>query len=225
MVKTGQNCLKENLKFEILPSATKRAFEQCQNLLFLSKDWYLAGGTALALQVGHRQSVDLDFFTPLKEFDEDFIDREMFKTGKWELTYREKGTVYGKFYGAKMSFIAYPFFRPAKKKIKVGHVNVLSAEDIAVMKIIAISQRGRKRDFFDLFWYCKNYQPLEAVLRRVSKQYPEQKHNFNHVVKSLVYFEDAEDDIMPAIFFRVGWTEVKRFFEKEVRNLAKDLFL
>lgn len=225
MVKAGQNCVTENLRLEILPPATKRAFEQCQKLSFLSKDWYLAGGTALALQAGHRQSVDLDFFTPHGEFDEVFTEREMFNTGKWETTYQEKGTLYGKYQGAKVSFIAYPFFRPSKKKIKVGHISVLTVDDIAVMKVIAISQRGRKRDFFDLFWYCKNCQSLTEVLRRVSKQYPGQKHNFNHIVKSLTYFDDAEDDIMPLIFFRVNWSEVKRFFDKETKRVAEELFL
>ncbi|MFH1253631.1 MAG: nucleotidyl transferase AbiEii/AbiGii toxin family protein [Candidatus Uhrbacteria bacterium] len=225
MVNVDKDRVKIDLALEILPPSTKRAFEFCTKEPFFSKDWYLAGGTAMALQVGHRQSVDLDFFTPRGEFDEAFVEREMFNTGKWETTFREKGTLYGKYRGAKMSFIAYPFFHPSRKKIKVGNVNILIVDDIAVMKIIAISQRGRKRDFFDLFWYCQNREPLINVLQRVAKQYPEQKHNFNHIVKSLTYFEDAENDLMPVILFRINWHDVKKFFLKEAKTIAQELFL
>jgi len=103
----------DKLHLDVLPRVTRLAFLECIKLpLFAKNNWYLAGGTALALQVGHRQSVDLDFFTTKLSFDELAVERELLATGKWQLTYKEKGTIYGVYADAKMSLIAYPFFIP-----------------------------------------------------------------------------------------------------------------
>ena len=214
----------EELRLDILPPATRRAFLACIKLrLFRRNKWYLAGGTAMSLQVGHRQSVDLDFFTPLKKIQEVAVERELLNTGHWQTTYRESGTIYGKFMEAKMSLIAYPFFIPAKGRLFCGTITILLPTDIAVMKIIAISQRGRKRDFFDLYWYCRNREPLENIVRRAVKQYPGQEDNLNHIIKSLTYFVDAENDPAPKIFFSASWKEVKFFFQKEAVILSRRL--
>jgi hypothetical protein len=218
--------LKEaELNLKILPPKTKKAFFYCaENFSWLDNyGLYLAGGTALALQAGHRQSVDLDFFTQKNNFSNASIQRKLMAGGGWELTYVEDGTIYGKIIGAKISLIAYPFFIPAKPFLKFGNMKILSKEDIAVMKIIAISQRGRKRDFVDLFWYFKNCESLMDVLDRVKTQYPGQEHNLHHIVKSLVYFADAEKDPMPALFFSASWKGIKKYFEAEVRRASKSL--
>lgn len=95
--------------------------------------------------------------------------------------------------------------------------------DVAVMKIMAISQRGKKRDFFDLYWCAQHLEPLEQTIIRLKKQYPTVAHNYHHLLKSLVYFSDAEDDPDPEIYFSADWTTVKNFFEKEVIIVAKNL--
>lgn len=213
-----------DLHSDILPRVTRRAFLACIHLpLFSHSGWYLAGGTALALQVGHRQSVDLDFFMPQKQFRELKTERELLVTGQWRTTFREKGTIYGEFHQAKMSLIAYPFFIPSAERVRCGTVRILTPSDIAVMKIVAISQRGRKRDFFDLYWYCKNREPLIGVVLRALKQYPGQEHNLVHILKSLVYFADAENNPAPKIFFKARWSEVKKFFRKEVPRITREL--
>ncbi len=186
--------------------------------------WYLAGGTALTLHVGHRQSVDLDFFTPQGIIDEIATERTLVNTGHWNKTLRDTGTLYGTYMGEKMSLIAYPFFIPSAAEVRCGTVRILTPEDIASMKIIAVSQRGRKRDFVDLYWYCKNRESLGTVVRRAMSQYPGQERNINHILKSLAYFDDAEDDPMPKIFFKASWKEIKLFFQKEVKALALERF-
>ncbi|MBI4128310.1 MAG: nucleotidyl transferase AbiEii/AbiGii toxin family protein, partial [Parcubacteria group bacterium] len=75
--------------------------------------------------------------------------------------------------------------------------HLLDIRDIAVMKIIVISQRGRKRDFVDLYWYAQHVEPLGAVLERLPDQYPTVAHDYHHILKSLIYFADAEEDPMP----------------------------
>ncbi len=213
-----------DLHLDILPLATRRAFLRCAEISFFAHSkWYLAGGTALGLQVAHRQSVDLDFFTTEGSLRMASLERQMRNHGDWTTNFGDAGTLYGKFMGAKISFIAYPFFRPSKEVARCGTVTMLKPQDIAAMKIIAVSQRGRKRDFIDLYWYCVNREPLEDVVRRALRQYPDKKHNVPHILKSLTYFEDAEGDPMPQTFFDADWRKIKSYFEREVTKAAKNI--
>ncbi len=165
------------LKFNTLPDPTHKALDYLSTKSWLkNSSWYLAGGTALALQYGHRKSFDLDFFSPENDFDLEMLIRNFADTD-WKTTLREKGTVYGELMGAKISFIAYPFFGPKQPFIMHGNVRILDERDIAVMKVIAVSQRSRKRDFFDFYWYIKNREPLVTVMKMVNDQYPNLYHN------------------------------------------------
>lgn len=207
---------------DILKQKTKRAFKFLASQEWLKKtSWYFAGGTALALHEGHRISLDLDFFNPQKDF---YIKKLLSHLDKtyWKIDVAEEGTVYGEVFGTKVSFIAYPFFVP-KAKIKwFGSIRVLNPADIAVMKIIAISQRGRKRDFVDLYWHLINHESLGEVIRRLPDQYPTVAHNYHHILKSLMYFVDAEEDPMPKIFFDATWREIKKYFQQEVPRITKE---
>lgn len=153
------------------------------------------------------------------------LERLLFASGQWSTTLREQGTIYGIIAKAKASFIAYPFFHPSRKRVRVGHIHLLVPEDIAAMKVIAISQRGRKRDFIDLYWYCQNRDPLMDVVRRAVRQYPGQEKNLHHILKSLTYFDDAEQDPMPKVFFKLSWQEVKRYFTREVPKASSQFYL
>lgn len=210
--------------YETLPKKTKRALD------FLSKEkwlknsrWYLAGGTALAIQVGNRKSLDLDFFTVKKNFNTKNLIVHFSGNKDWIIEIEDKNTIYGKLLDAKVSFIAYPFFIPKQKMSQHGEIKVLSPIDIAVMKITAVSQRGRKRDFFDLYWCARNIEPLEQIIKRLPEQYPSVAHDYHHILKSLVYFEDAETDPEPEIYFRASWTTVKKFFRKEIPIITRKL--
>ena len=215
---------KLNWHYETLPRKTKKALD------FLSKEkwlknskWYLAGGTALALQVGNRKSFDLDFFTVKKNFNTKNLINHFSDNKDWIAEVEDKNTIYGKLLKAKISFIAYPFFIPKQKMSLYGEIPVMNPIDIAVMKITAVSQRGRKRDFFDLYWCARNIEPLEQIIRRLPAQYPSVAHDYHHILKSLVYFEDAETDPEPEIYFPASWTTVKRFFRKEIPVITRKL--
>ena len=211
----------EELQLSVLPATTKRALLVLSKAQWLKKyGWYLAGGTALALQAGHRQSVDLDFFTKKKLFDVEKLETNLKNIGNWVTSSRSIGTLYGKLFNVKISFIAYPFFRPSTKKLVFGNVVILNPDDIAVMKIIAISQRGRKRDFIDLYWYLKNSGNFYETLSRMIKQYPQQ-HNLPHIFKSFIYFDEAEKDPDPRTNMGVLWNDVKSFFRRETAIVAR----
>ena len=136
---------------------------------------------------------------------------------------KQKSTIYGELFKAKVSFITYPFFIPKEQPKFYGFIRILSALDIAVMKIIAISQRGRKRDFFDLYWCAQNIEPLINIIERLKTQYPSVAHDYHHLLKSLVYFADAESDPAPTIYFKASWRKVKNFFIKEIPVIARNL--
>lgn len=207
--------------YQTLPSGAKKALEFLSAKTWLKKTgWYLAGGTALALQTGIRKSFDLDFFTEQKNFDTKKLLVRFLGNKDWITDIEEENTVYGRLLNTKISFIAYPFFIPKQKPLWIGSIRVLDKLDIAVIKITAISQRGRKRDFFDLYWCAKNIESLEQIIKRLKKQYPSVAHNYHHILKALVYFEDAENDPDPEIYFDADWKKVKRFFIKEIPLIA-----
>lgn len=213
-----------NLHINALPVKTQKAFNfLSQEKWLMDSDWYLAGGTALTLQVGHRKSVDLDFFTKRKEFSTDKLLKHFSGLPDWKTDVGAENTIYGELFGAKVSFIAYPFFIPADKSILYGSITILGQKDIAVMKIIAISQRGKKRDFIDLFWLMNHGQDLEATMRRLKNQYPSVAHDYHHILKSLVYFADADCDPMPELNFKVSWKEVKDYFIYQIPRISRNL--
>ena len=81
----------------------------------------------------------------------------------------------------------------------------------------------RKRDFFDLYWYVTHRESLLAVMERLPRQYPMVAHDWHHIIKSLVYFADAENDPMPEIKFKATWNQVKKFFQTEANVTTKKL--
>ncbi len=91
------------------------------------------------------------------------------------------------------------------------------------MKIIAISQRGKKRDFVDLYWCAMNQEPLKHIIQTAVHQYPGQEHNINHILRSLIFFDDAEKDPMPKLFFKANWHGIKKYFQAEVPKVAREI--
>ncbi|MBU3918467.1 nucleotidyl transferase AbiEii/AbiGii toxin family protein [Patescibacteria group bacterium] len=211
-----------NWQTNVLPKETQKALEFFKNQKWLkNSEWYLAGGTGLALQAGHRSSVDLDFFTLKKNINNNMLLLKFPK--EWKTTVSEQGTIYGEIYKAKVSFIVYPFFIPKLPLLKLNNIKVLQSKEIALMKIITISQRGKKRDFFDLYWCCLNIAPLKELILSLKEQYPSIAHNYHHILKSLVYFDDADNDPLPRILFDADWHSVKKFFRQEVLKITKEI--
>ena len=187
----------------------------------LMDDAYLAGGTACALQIGHRISVDLDFFTP-KEFNAKELVRSLKNIGKFELDMQKWGTILGDLEKIKFSIFVYkyPVLFPFKS---LFGINILDLQDIAAMKIDAISTRGIRRDFMDLYFICQSGISLNEILEFYDHKFGALASNIVHIQKSLVYFVDAEMTAMPKMLKRVEWDDVKKYFESEVRKLAKKL--
>lgn len=185
------------------------------------RNFYLAGGSGVALHLGHRISEDLDFFTQ-KDLNTRTLIQRLKRLNKFELQTEAWGTVTGILCDVRASFFtySYPLVEPSKK---LFGVNVASLTDIGLMKLIAISQRGSRRDFVDLFFICQ-VMPLEQLMALLPKKYVGVKYSLNHILRSLVYFADAEIEPMPKMLQPIRWSKVKRFFETEVKKIAQANF-
>jgi predicted nucleotidyltransferase component of viral defense system len=202
---------------QVLPGNTKAVLALLEKSEIIQKA-YLAGGTALALQLGHRISYDLDFFTK-EEFDEKRLLPVIKKISSFQLEQIAWRTILGKFEDVRFSifYYQYPLLCPTKR---FGMINVVDVPDIAAMKIATIASRGTKRDFVDLYFICKEVVSLKESIHLYDKKYKNLATTIIHIMKSLVYFEDAEPDEMPKMLKEVQWEEVKRYFENEVRRLS-----
>lgn len=203
---------------EGLSEITKGNLEILKRERFLSH-FYLAGGTGCALHLGHRLSYDLDFFTP-KPFSEDSIIARLKELGELAVEDRAQYTIVGNFRGERVSFFIYPYPLLYDWKTYRG-VKVADLRDIACMKLDAISSRGTKRDFIDLYFITHSGIRLDNCLRLFRKKYKGVDYSFYHILKSLSYFNDAEEDEMPTMLKDVSWDEVKRFFAGEAKGLGR----
>jgi hypothetical protein len=193
--------------------------KETSTVLNLLKDsapeFYLAGGTALALELGHRISIDLDFFSANKFSTQEIADRLKTK-GHLEITSMDKDALNGSLDGVKISFFKYPYklLFPTKK---YDNVAVADERDIAAMKILAISDRGSKKDFVDLFTLLKIYS-LDDILKFFNEKYKDYNYNMLHILKSLFYFFDADLDPEPIYINTINWVNVK----KSIKNIVDE---
>jgi len=89
------------------------------------------------------------------------------------------------------------------------------------MKIAAIASRGNKRDFVDLYFICKEAAPLGKAIQLYDKKYKNLATTSIHIMKSLIYFDDAEPENMPEMLKKVEWAQIKKYFENEVKKMVK----
>lgn len=184
------------------------------------KNYYLAGGTSLALQFGHRQSVDLDFFTT-KTINTNLLIKKISRTGSFKLLKEEENTVEGILDGVKVSFMTYPYIF-LKKTLKFdNNVNLASATDIALMKLNAIAGRNAKKDFIDLYYFLdKGKKDLFWLFAQMKNKYKGLDYDVMHLYKSLVYFVEADKEPMPKMLCTIDWPWIKNFFIKEVKKIT-----
>lgn len=138
--------------------------------------------------------------------------------GDFKLDSEEIGAIHGSLDKVRLSFLFYDY-KLLFPLIKFGKVNLADERDIAAMKIDAISSRGGKKDFIDLFFLLKKYS-LTELLDFFEKKFQGIKYNQLHILKSLVYFEDAESEPMPTMLKKINWQQVKKQISREVKGLV-----
>lgn len=201
----------------ILPD-TLRAIQLVSNIPIV-KDSYLAGGTALALQLGHRISVDLDFFTGM-EFDETMLASSLGNFPEFVEEGKAWRTIWGKVGETKFSLFYYKYPLIGKSLIFEG-LNLASKEDIAAMKIHAVSDRGTKRDFIDLYMLAQEFG-LDDILEFYDDKYGDLESRSYHLIRALDYFSDADHEgVSPKMLIDLSWEKVKEYFANESLRLAR----
>ena len=164
----------------------------------------LVGGTSLALQYGHRSSVDLDFFGEITADDED-IKGVLRKFGSLLVLKESKNIKVYQLDGIKIDIVNYSYAWIDDAIVEDGIV-LASPQDIAAMKINAIEGRGTKKDFIDIYFLLQHYT-LKEILEFYTEKYPE--YSIFRALMSLTYFEDAETQIMPRMFVDVSWNDIR----------------
>jgi len=180
------------------------------------RSFYLAGGTALALHLGHRRSGDLDLFSP-RPFNEDALIAAVQGLPKLSVLSKSNQTVYLHISGTKVSFIEYdyPMLFPLER---FQGLAVADVRDITAMKISALASRGSRRDFVDLYAVAQEYN-LPALLKLFERKFAKANYSMVHVRKALTYFADAEKEAMPDMLVPLSWERVKEYFVGEVTRL------
>lgn len=199
-----------------LPPPTETLIAKIKTLNFLKK-FYLSGGTALSLQIGHRQSNDLDFFTK-ESFNPEKLQVELNQLGQLKNVEIEKNTLNLYIDGVKLQFLYYPY-KLIEKKVIWNDINLSSVLDIACTKLITISSRGGKKDFIDLYVIINQIFSLKKIFTSLSKKYAKINYNKVHLLKSLLYFTDADLQPMPKMLIKLDWKTVKREIVKEVKKI------
>lgn len=207
------------LQYSAVDKGTLELLKSLMQQEFLS-DFNLVGGTALALQLGHRISVDLDLFTD-KEFNTTEIKAQLEQEYKLIDVIENKAGIIQKIeYPVnsanfiKVDIVKYRYKLINPPIIKEG-IRLLSMEDIIPMKLTAMANRGLKKDFYDIYFLLQEYT-LKEMIEFFEKKFS--NYNNFYIIKSLTYFEDAENDFEPKLLKKCTWDEVKQFIKSKVQE-------
>lgn len=213
------------LHWEILDKYRIELLKQLVNIIDLD-DCYMAGGTALSLQLGLRKSVDFDFFVPgrlnssvlfeqLRSLDRNIIATDISSRGTCDVIIN----------GVQVSFMEYHYklVDPLIESEEIAGLKLASINDIASMKALAMANRGSKKDFFDLYHIYKipgfDTEKLVSCLR---DKYGENT-DLSYIGMGLNYFDDAEDEVLPETFVKYDWDKIKLFFSNIQNDFMKEL--
>ena len=200
----------------VLTAGSEEDIKMLSSLPLLSQ-FYLAGGTGCALHLGHRISEDLDFFSN-QPFSHMEVRDLLIGCGTFITDYSDSQTLVGRFNLTKTVFFhyAYPLIKETHDLL---NLHVASLEDIGCMKIDTISARGKKRDFIDLYFILEHFHlSLKEFFGNFELKYRRSGYNLHHILKSLVYFEDAEPEPQPRMLKEFSWDSLKAFFKQQIKD-------
>ncbi len=220
------------MHWEILDETRIQILKQLTDSIQLS-DYYMAGGTALSLQMGLRKSVDFDFFVP-HSFDTEGLFRQIrniFHDETVSVIEVNSDTCNMDVSGVRVSFFKYTcgMLQPVVRTGDMENLRLASPEDIAVMKASAIGGRGAKKDFFDLYFILNRRKiSPEDLAKGLYRKYGKD-HDFFYIGMGLGYFTDAEKEDLPETFVQYNWNQIKEYFisiqpkfERELERVATE---
>lgn len=173
----------------------------------------LVGGTSLALQLGHRKSIDLDFFGHIEDSAED-IKQFLRSIGRLTVIKESPNIKIYMLDGIKVDFVNYCYGWIDEPICEDG-ICLASMRDIAAMKINAVEGRGTKKDFIDIYFLLQHFS-LQQMLDFYARKYPE--NSTFRALMSLTYFDDADPQIAPEMCVSVSWEDIKQTIEQAVKT-------
>lgn len=201
---------------ETLPKGTKSVLDELKQISDI-QNFYLTGGTALSLQLGHRESEDLDFFTR-NVFQPQALQQKLLQYGQLEDVTIEENTLNLFMNKVKLQFLHYPY-KLLEEPTDWEGIYLSSILDIACTKLVTVSMRGSKKDFIDIYVILQT-KSLEELFTKLNEKYQEVQYNAPHILKSLLYFSDADNQPMPRMHISIEWEDVKDFITKKVKDFT-----
>lgn len=209
--------------WESVTPGLHRALNEVGNLPF-SQRFYLAGGTGLSLLLGHRRSVDLDFFSESDELDEN--SRTEIINGlsghTIQIIEATTGNLLMLVEGIRTGFFSYGY-PLVSETVHIENVRVASIVDIGLMKCDALISRGRRKDFYDLFFIAREID-LEALFAFGQEKYALYRDFPLLVLEHMLIFDYADRDVQPDLFEDIPWEDVKQFFIRQARQISTRWF-
>ncbi|MDR0938058.1 MAG: nucleotidyl transferase AbiEii/AbiGii toxin family protein [Mediterranea sp.] len=173
----------------------------------------LVGGTALALQLGHRRSIDLDLFGKIT-CDNDELQDGLRQLGTLSVRKESPNIKIYTVNDIKVDFVNYPY-EWIDDMVVEDSIRLASPKDIAAMKVNAIQGRGSKKDFVDMYFLLRRFT-LPEIMDFYRQKYPD--HSVFRAIMSLTYFADADQQASPEMLLAVSWEEMKESIAAEVRK-------
>jgi predicted nucleotidyltransferase component of viral defense system len=208
--------------WEALTAETQDAFHLVSRLPFIQR-FYLAGGTGLALHLGHRFSVDLDLFSPDNNAvgpDQRAVLRDSFEDPSLAITYDKDMTFVANWRGVGLSFFCLSLYPLVEPRWLLDGVPIASLAEIGAMKLAAIIDRGTRKDLVDLYYILQSVS-LDNLFQVAAAKYARVRTFAISATRALAYFEDAEALPMPQMLDRTSWTKMKRFLENQAVEVGR----
>jgi hypothetical protein len=203
---------------EILPPRQLRVLDQIGTVLS-RRGFFLVGGTAVALHLGHRRSVDFDWFTSA-QFDPLEMAQELRDKGIAFVTEEvATGTLHGMVNRVRVSLIRHNYPLLARLRNWRGGILIASRADLAAMKLSAVAQRGAKKDFVDVYALGRRANSLGQMLRWYQDKFAIE--DYAHLLRSLAYFDDADPERLPRMLWNVKWRTVKETIKRWIQSVPR----
>lgn len=186
--------------------------------------YYLAGGTALALHIGHRYSHDLDFFSNQDELESQSRQNMLknLETLNLKIIENHDGNLLITLEDILVGFFSYDY-KLIEPTSSLEGINLASLVDIGLMKLDAIISRGSRKDYYDLYFISQHHS-LTDILKLSEEKYPHSRDFNLMAVESLLQFENADRDHQPQLIDTIPWDSIKQYFVEQAQNIGKEWF-
>lgn len=203
------------MNLEVIPEKNKEIFFKLEKF----EEFYLAGGTALALQISHRISIDFDFFNS-KEITKNLLSKvkRVFKENKVLISVNNSDELTIFIDDIKITFLKYPF-SPVFNFVECNNINLLSVKEIAASKAYTIGRRDSYKDYIDIYYIiAEKYSNLDEIIGIAEKKY---KNEFNSrlFLEQLIYLKDIKKEKIIFLKDEIDTKKLENFFKKEIRKI------